>query len=98
MYTEEELLRMNNIFRTKGYYSKREFYQPNEVDMQSSIPDARNVLLWVPDIITDEQGCAEINFFCSDINTGFIGVIEGTDGTGNIGSSHCKFRVMKSDK
>ncbi len=93
--SEEELLRMNNLFRVKGYYGKREFYQPDELEMQSPIPDARNVLLWKPDIITDEQGKAEVEFFCSDINTGFIGVIEGTDGVGNIGSSGCEFRVMK---
>ncbi|MBP3517957.1 MAG: hypothetical protein J6K31_06080 [Parabacteroides sp.] len=30
-----------------------------------------------------------------DVNTGFVGVIEGTDGIGNIGSSGCEFRVMK---
>lgn len=94
-YTEEELLRMNNLFRIKGYYGKREFYQPDELDMQSPIPDARNVLLWKPDIITDEQGKAEVDFFCSDVNTGFVGVIEGTDGIGNIGSSNCEFRVVK---
>lgn len=94
-YTEEELLRMNNLFRVKGYYGKREFYQPDELEMQSSIPDARNVLLWKPDLITDEQGKAEVEFFCSDVNTGFVGVIEGTDGIGNIGSSGCEFRVMK---
>lgn len=46
-YTEEELLRMNNLFRIKGYYGKREFYQPDELDMQSPIPDARNVLLGI---------------------------------------------------
>ena len=27
-FTEEELLRMNNLWRVKGYYGTREFYQP----------------------------------------------------------------------
>ena len=94
-YSEEELLRMNNLFRIKGYYGKREFYKPEETDMLLPVPDARNVLMWKPDIITDENGCAEVEFFCSDINTGFVGVIEGTDGTGNLGTSQCEFRVMK---
>lgn len=94
-FTEEELLRMNNLFRTKGYYGKREFYKPAEADMLLPMPDARNVLMWKPDIITDEKGCAEVEFFCSDINTGFVGVIEGTDGIGNLGTSVCEFRVMK---
>lgn len=94
-YSEEELLRMNNLFRTKGYYGKREFYKPEEADMLLPMPDARNVLMWKPDIITDEKGCAEVEFFCSDINTNFIGIIEGTDGTGNIGTSMCEFNVWK---
>lgn len=94
-FTEEELLRMNNLFRTKGYYGKREFYKPAKADMLLPMPDARNVLMWKPDIITDEKGCAEVEFFCSDINTNFIGIIEGTDGTGNIGTSMCEFNVWK---
>lgn len=95
VYTEEELLRMNNLWRVKGYYGTREFYQPDELDMQSPIPDARNVLLWKPNIVTDEKGVAEVEFFCSDINTSFVGVIEGTDGSGNLGTSQCEFRVLK---
>ena len=94
-FTEEELLRMNNLWRVKGYYGTREFYQSDELDMQSPLPDARNVLLWKPDIITDEKGEAEVEFFCSDINTNFMGVIEGTDGLGNLGTSQCEFRVLK---
>lgn len=94
-FTEEELLRMNNLWRVKGYYGTREFYQPDELDVQSPLPDARNVLLWKPDIITDEKGVAEVEFFCSDINTSFVGVVEGTDGIGNIGTSQCEFRVLK---
>ena len=75
-YSEEELLRRNNYWRTKGYYGKREFYQPDIFDMRSSLPDARNTLLWLPNLMTDENGEAEAEFYCSDINTGFIGVVE----------------------
>ena len=94
-YSEEELLRMNNLWRTKGYYGKREFYQPDEVDIQLSTPDARNTLLWAPSVITDEKGEAEVHFYCSDINTGFIGVIEGIDGNGLLGNAKCEFRVIR---
>lgn len=95
LYSDEELLKMNNLWRTKGYYGKREFYQPDEVDMQLSTPDARNTLLWVPSVITDEKGEAEVHFYCSDINTGFIGIIEGVDGTGLLGNANCEFRVIR---
>lgn len=95
LYSDEELLKMNNLWRTKGYYGKREFYQPDEVDMQLSTPDAQNTLLWVPSVITDEKGEAEVHFYCSDINTGFIGIIEGVDGTGLLGNANCEFRVIR---
>lgn len=95
IYSEEELLRRNNLWRTKGYYAAREFYKPDEIDMQLSTPDARNTLLWEPSVITDEKGEAEVSFYCSDINTGFTGVAEGVDGTGLLGSGKCEFRVIR---
>ena len=95
IYSEEELLRMNNLWRSKGYYAAREFYQPDEIDMQLSTPDARNTLFWQPSVITDEKGEATVSFFCSDINTAFVGIAEGVDGTGLLGSSKCEFRVIR---
>lgn len=94
-YSEEELLRMNNLYRTKGYYAVREFYRPDEIDMQLSTPDARNTLLWQPAVLTDEKGEATLSFFCSDINTEFVGIAEGADGTGLLGTGECEFRVMR---
>ena len=95
IYSEEELLRMNNLWRTKGYYASREFYQPDEIEIQSSIPDARNTLLWAPSVITDEKGEAKVSFYCSDINTGFVGIVEGVDGLGLLGTTRCEFRVIR---
>lgn len=96
IYSEEEILRRNNLWRTKGYYAAREFYQPDEVDIQLSTPDARNTLLWQPSVVTDEKGEASVSFYCSDINTGFVGVAEGTDGTGVLGTGKCEFRVVRT--
>jgi hypothetical protein len=95
VYSEEELLTMNNLWRTKGYYGEREFYQPDEIDMQLSIPDARNTLLWAPSVITDEKGEATVSFHCSDINAVFTGVVEGVDGGGLLGTANCEFRVIR---
>lgn len=95
LFSDEELLRMNNLWRTKGYYATREFYEADEADMQLSIPDNRNTLFWKPSVITNAQGEAEVSFYCSDLNTGFIGVIDGVDGVGLLGSKSCEFRVIK---
>jgi hypothetical protein len=95
VYSDEELLRMNGLWRTKGYYGVREFYQPDEVDMQSSLPDSRNTLFRSPSVVTDENGEATVSFYSSDLNTGFVGRIEGTDGMGLLGMSAFDFRVLK---
>ena len=87
---------MNNLYRTKGYYASREFYQPDEVDMSLSTPDARNTLLWQPSVITDEKGEATVSFYCSDINTGVVGRAEGVDGMGLLGTGKCEFWVVRN--
>lgn len=96
-YSEEELLRMNGLWRTKSYYGLREFYQPDEIDRQASVPDIRNTLFWNPSVITDSNGEATVYFYCSDINTKFIYRIEGIDGMGLLGEIQSGFRVYKKD-
>jgi hypothetical protein len=53
-------------------------------------------LFWKPDIITNPQGEAIIEFYCSDINTRFLGTIEGVNGTGLIGAESFNFKVKKN--
>ena len=96
--TEEQLLSFHNLTRIKGYYPEREFYQPNydKTDSLSMIPDYRNTLLWAPTVLTDRNGEAELEFFCSDIYTGFVGIIEGVSGDGKLGSELFEFKVLKT--
>jgi hypothetical protein len=97
VFTDEELLKMNNLSRVKAYYVNREFYKPNyDQDTEDVIiPDFRNTLLWEPEVITDEKGEATLSFFCSDINTDFIGRIEGVGGEGLLGIGYFNFTVRK---
>lgn len=96
-YTDEQLLKRYNIRRLKGYYGKREFYQPiyNNETINDPSPDYRNTVFWKPDIITNANGEAIIEFYCSDINTTFTGTIEGTNGIGLLGASSFSFKVNK---
>ncbi len=86
---------MYGFWKAQGYYPKREFYQPDEFDLQSSLADPRNLLQWQPEVITDENGLAEIPFAASDVNTEFIGIVEAIDGNGLMGYQIFSFRVMK---
>ncbi len=94
-FTEEELLKKFRLSRVKGYYEQREFYQPNYDKEADPLPDYRNTLLWEPDIITDKNGEATLTFFCSDINNGFIGTVEGVGSEGLLGKKDFHFNVVK---
>ncbi len=94
-YTEEELLEINGMIKVQGYYHKREFYEPDALDLANPTPDFRNQLLWQSSVLTDENGRAEIPFAASDVNTEFIGIVESIDGMGLIGGQTFTFRVVK---
>lgn len=94
-FTEEELLKKFNLTRIKGYYEDRKFYNPAYEPYDALLPDYRNTLLWAPSILTDKNGEATIEFLCSDINSGFSGVIEGTSGDGLLGKTEFHLRVIK---
>jgi len=95
--TEDELLKMFNIAMVEGYYGKKVFYEAvyDEVSITDSFPDSRNTLFWKSDIITNEQGEASVQFFCSDINSLFVGNIEGVSGDGLLGAENFQFSVKK---
>lgn len=93
-YTEEDLVKMNGMWKTKGYLPKREFYQPDKLDLASPTPDYRILLQWQPAVLTDENGVVEIPFAASDVNTEFIGLIEAVDGLGLLGCQTFSFRVF----
>ncbi|MEW5675414.1 hypothetical protein ABGT15_03790 [Flavobacterium enshiense] len=100
VFTEAELLNRFNIAMVEGYYGKKVFYEAvyDNVTINDPIPDYRNTLFWKPDIITNEQGEAKITFFCSDINSLFLGNIEGVSGDGLLGADNFKFSVNKKVK
>ena len=95
--TEEELLKLLNLFRIRAYYGKHEFYQPNydKEYVPISVPDYRNTLMWAPSIITNDKGEATVIFYCSDFNAEFVGKIEGVGGDGLLCTDFFKFTVRK---
>ena len=96
-FTEEELLELFKMVMLKGFYGKKEFYQPvyDKESTNDDFPDTRNTLFWKSDIITNEKGEANIEFVCSDTNTLFIGNIEGVSGDGLLGTASFEFSVRK---
>jgi hypothetical protein len=95
--TEAELLEMFNVVMIEGYYGKKVFYEAvyDEITINDSLPDFRNTLFWKSDVITNEQGESSVDFFCSDINSLFIGNIEGVSGNGLLGADNFEFKVKE---
>jgi hypothetical protein len=96
--SEEQLIKMNNLSRTKAYYIHREFYQPvyDDPAFSDPSPDFRNTLLWSPLVETDENGEATVDFYCSDLNTSFVVTIEGISGEGLLCNENFEFMVIKT--
>ena len=93
--SEEDLLEINGMWKAQGYYPRREFYEPDTLDLTSPTPDYRNLLQWCPAVLTDENGIAEIPFAASDVYTEFIGLVEAVDGMGLMGAQTFIFRIFK---
>jgi hypothetical protein len=95
--TEKQLLKLYNLSRTKAYFKSREFYNPDydKEKAENNLPDFRNTLLWQPSVFTDTKGEVTLSFFCSDINSSFVGRIEGVGGDGLLGSAYFNFNVRK---
>lgn len=85
-YSEEELLRMNNLWKATGYYKSPEFPVPDEFDSMSSLEDIRNTLLWIPNVSTDESGKYETNILTSDICSRFVINVIAVSEDGDVGT------------
>lgn len=97
--TDAYLLEKFNIIQTKGYYTKKEFYNPiyDKTEQTDGFPDYRNTLYWKPDILTNNKGEVQLEFSVSSINSKFIGVIEGVSGNGELGRQTFEFHVRKRE-
>jgi hypothetical protein len=84
-----------------GLQLAREFYSPQYTtvkEKQSSLPDYRNVLYWLPSLRAS-SGKKNISFYTSDIPGKYIVVAQGISDSGRIGFVTESFNVSsKADK
>jgi hypothetical protein len=82
-------------YMPKGYYKAREFYAPKYDDPKTNtaVPDLRNTVYWKPNIITDKEGKASIEYFNGDAKGTYRVVIEGIDADGNLGRQVYRYKV-----
>jgi hypothetical protein len=84
-----------------GLQAKRSFYSPaydKSEDLESRIPDYRNLLYWKSDFSTDESGSSPINFFSSDEPGIYKIVVEGITSEGIPGYGETFIEIKKAQR
>lgn len=79
-----------------GLQLQREFYAPvyeTPEQAASRLPDFRNVLHWAPDIQTDTNGKAAVQFYTSDLKGKYVAILQGMDSNGHAGTHTFTFEV-----
>jgi hypothetical protein len=81
-----------------GLQLQREFYAPSydtPQQLESRIPDLRNLLYWAPSLTTGTQGKGELSFFSSDQQGQYVVVVQGLTKTGKADSHAFTFEVKR---
>ncbi len=85
----ESAVKSKNTFwgTAKGYYSTRLFYAPvySATETGNTFPDMRSTIYWRPQLVTDEDGAASLEFYNSDGVGKYKVVVEGLSESGKIG-------------
>jgi TonB-dependent SusC/RagA subfamily outer membrane receptor len=78
-----------------GFYKAREFYTPKYDHPNDDLkrPDLRSTIYWQPELITDKNGEAALDFYNADGTGTYRVVIEGIDENGNLGRTMYKYKV-----
>ncbi|MEM6717797.1 MAG: hypothetical protein AAF611_00635 [Bacteroidota bacterium] len=84
----------DRFVKIRGMYPEKKFYSPNyDTKDDPMFPDNRKTLVWAPNLVSDRNGEIEVSFYTSDIQSTFLGKLEGTDGYGLLGGTIFQFDV-----
>jgi len=70
-----------------GYQLPIEFYSPKydtQASLNSPTPDLRTTIFWKPNVITDEEGYAKLDFYTADDPSTYSVIIEGVSDDGKL--------------
>ena len=79
-----------------GLQLQREFYSPayeTKEQLEKRIPDFRNTLFWSPDITTNKEGKASVQFYSSDKKGKYVAIVQGISKNGEPVFSFTTFQV-----
>ena len=80
----------------KGYHKARGFYTPKyeHADDNPDRKDLRSTIYWQPEILTDKEGNASLQYYTADGTGDYRVTIEGIDEKGNIGRKVFTYKVQ----
>ncbi len=84
------------VLEYNGLQIQRQFYSPvytEDNKVNDHLPDFRNVLSWMPEIKTGNNGTKEVSFYTSGITGTFAVIIEGLTAEGLCGYKILTFNV-----
>jgi hypothetical protein len=76
----------------EGFTPARAFYTP-KYSAATPLPDTRETIYWNPNIITDKDGKATIEYLNNDTKGTYRVVVEGIDEEGNLGRQVYRYKV-----
>ena len=79
----------------KGYFRAKSFYTPkyDHTKKDNEPLDLRTTVYWNPNVITDKDGKASLEFFNNDAKGIYRVVVEGIDDDGNLGRRVYRYKV-----
>jgi len=79
----------------QGFYKARQFYAPKYEHPTDNLnrKDLRSTIYWQPELATDKEGNATIDFYNADGKGNYRVVVEGIDEKGNIGRQVFRYKV-----
>jgi len=81
-------------FPFMGVYKAKAFYEPKYQPANNrQLPDNRTTVYWNPNIVTDRDGKASIEYFNNDSKGTYRVVVEGIDIEGNLGRAIYRYIV-----
>ncbi|HEX8040884.1 MAG TPA: hypothetical protein VF490_17125 [Chryseosolibacter sp.] len=77
----------------EGLQLRRQFYSPayRYEERRERLPDQRYLLYWNPDVVTDDTGKGQVEFYTSDVDGPYMVVIQGLTDKGLAGSKKYTF-------
>ncbi|MDB5030620.1 hypothetical protein [Mucilaginibacter sp.] len=82
------------VYRPMPISWPRQFYSPRYTVNSTPIgKDRRSTIFWVPNLVTDASGKADLSFYSADLRGSYTVIIEGTDMNGNLGFNRKKIKI-----